>query len=68
MIQHGKSGLLVKSGSRRDLSEVLKKILDNKEMAKELGDTTRKRVQSHFNTSTICESLERIYEKALRDR
>ncbi|HON10573.1 MAG TPA: glycosyltransferase family 4 protein [Chitinispirillaceae bacterium] len=68
MIQHEKNGFLVKAGSGRDLSEGLKKILDNKEMAKDMGDAARKRVQSHFDTFSICESLERIYENALRDK
>ena len=57
IISEGQTGFIVDSGATEDLSKSIIKLLDNFELASDMGVAGRKRVQRLFSWETISENL-----------
>lgn len=62
-IQNGETGLLVKPGDSEDLAQKIKIILANPEMARQMGQAGRQRMEKYFSWKMVGDKLEKIYQQ-----
>ncbi len=67
IIQDGINGLLVKPGDPADLAEKISTILDNPELAREMGRRGRKIVEENHTPEQHLRRLTEVYESAVRN-
>lgn len=63
VIDDGKNGFLVEPRNINELSERIRFLLENKEIAREMGDNGRKKVINYFDWDKIVENIIEIYKK-----
>lgn len=61
VVQDGATGILVPPGDPDALAAGLSKLLQNRELAKQMGQTARKRAEELFDENKMAERLEGIY-------
>ncbi|MFT4203278.1 MAG: glycosyltransferase [Chitinophagaceae bacterium] len=66
LIEHNKSGLLVPANAPFELAFYIKEIIENKELAKGLGEEAFYRASKRHNKITIGESLIRAYKACIK--
>ncbi|MDW7775550.1 MAG: glycosyltransferase family 4 protein [Methanosarcinales archaeon] len=64
-IEHLKDGILVEPGNTRELSERIFELLQNKELAENLGRAGRNKVIEKFSLDRMIEQTLRIYEECI---
>ena len=62
MIQHGKSGLLVKPGSPADIADAIEHLIKNQTLRRELGKGARKAFEERFEQNVGVSKLAEIYD------
>jgi len=62
MLEHEKTGLLIKPAEARDLAEKIKTLLDNKTLAARLGEQARQGIQKNFSMTKMIEATRRTYK------
>ncbi|NLE01242.1 MAG: glycosyltransferase family 4 protein [Fibrobacter sp.] len=62
MVNNNECGLLVKANSHASLYQAMKYLLEKPQLVRELGLNARRRVQTLFDSSKVCELMEKIYE------
>jgi glycosyltransferase involved in cell wall biosynthesis len=60
--QDGITGFVVPPGNAKALSRAIKKILENKKIAKEFGQNGRKRAESEFSLKKMLERVSAVYK------
>ncbi len=65
LLEDGVSGLLVPPGDAGALAEALKKVLLNRELATQLGNRARARLDERFSLAETRQSLREIYRKLI---
>jgi len=65
VVVDGVTGLLVPPGNPDALAEAILKLLQNPEMARDMGIAGRKRVQKHFNLDKLHEQVFALYEEVV---
>ena len=65
LVDDGATGYLIKPGSVNELSETLKRLLMDKDLAKRMGTEARKRTSSKFSYEVMVESISRVYNECL---
>ncbi|MGB9937049.1 MAG: glycosyltransferase family 4 protein [Methanobacterium sp.] len=63
VIENNKNGFLIEPRNINELSEKIKFLLENEEIAREMGEYGRKKVQKCFNWENIIEEIIKIYKK-----
>jgi glycosyltransferase involved in cell wall biosynthesis len=66
LVKSGESGLLARFGDADDLAETMRKVCEDPELARRLGQNGRARVETKFNEPEVAERVLRIYEHVLR--
>ncbi len=66
--RNGETGLLVKPGSPDELASAIKKIFDDHELARTLGDAGRKRVLSRFTWQKTAQLTSEQYYEVIEDK
>ncbi len=66
IIENEKSGLLVSGPVVDEICNAAKRILEDKEFAKNLGKAGRVRVEQNFSAEHMVDGMIRVYEEALR--
>jgi len=61
----GETGLLVPPNNPATLAEAILKLLDNPELARQMGAAGKKRAEDLFDVRKIAKEIERIYERLL---
>lgn len=61
MIEHKKTGLLVKPADPKDLAEKIKTLLNNKTLRQELGARAQARAATEFSLGKMIEATKKIY-------
>ena len=65
-ISHNKTGILVKPGNIEDMSNAIKKIIENKELYATLCSQGRSRVMTMFTKKVMCEKTLELYWENLK--
>lgn len=64
----GETGLLGPVGDAQVLADNLLRVLQDKNLAKRLGDAGRRRVEQHFSSEYVWKELEKFYRQELAKR
>lgn len=63
IIEHEKTGLLVQPGSVKELAIALKRLYDDRRLARELGVNLFHKVHSEFNVELMTDRISDLYDK-----
>lgn len=66
MVTHGETGFLIQPGDRANLAHYLQYLIDNPNLAKEMGVKGRKKVETNFNAKIHCQTLDRMFAKIIK--
>jgi len=62
-VTHNKTGLLVEPGDHISLAEAIKYLIDHPDLAKQMGELGRARIESEFNMQTIASRYVDLWQK-----
>ncbi len=65
--EHGKTGLVVPPGDVEALAESIRYLLANPARRQEMGEAGRSRVEQHFTSTRMAESLLQIYQEMVTE-
>ena len=65
LIRDGENGILVETENSNQLSEAMKKLLQDKALAKKLGSEARKTVEQRFSLISIADRYLSLYQKLI---
>lgn len=68
VIEHGRTGWLYPAGDNAKLAEGIAALLENRELASEMGKTARKHVLSHYTWEEVTRRVVRIAETLIDDQ
>ena len=68
VVVEGKTGFLVPPKDPNAMAEAILKIASNKELAKQMGNAGRKRVEEEFSLEKMVSEYQKVYEEALSER
>jgi len=66
IIETGVSGLIVEPNDPAALSDAIKKLLSNDQLAKQVGQNGYQRYTENYTMDTYCDKLENVYSELLR--
>jgi glycosyltransferase involved in cell wall biosynthesis len=61
-VEDGITGLLVPAANRRQLSNAIRRLLDDPALRESMGAQGRQRARDHFSASSVIPLIERLYE------
>jgi glycosyltransferase involved in cell wall biosynthesis len=64
IVVHGKTGLLVPPGDAEAVARALDRLVDEPELAEEMGEKGRERLEEYFSLALVVEKIEDLYRKA----
>jgi starch synthase len=67
VVEDGRTGLLVPPGRPDELAAAIRRVLDDRGLARALGQAGRRRVEEHFSWASVAERTERVYADAIAD-
>lgn len=67
LVENGKTGLLFRHKDPADLANKIDYLLDNKEVAKRMGENGYNLVKSKYTTSIMSENYQMLYKETLND-
>jgi len=68
IIKHERTGLLFENGNAQDLANQIERLLDNPDLAKELGKNAYEYVTKNFLPETTTEKLIEFYNELLKNK
>jgi len=66
VVVHEETGLLVEPANPRKMADAVNKLLKDPEMARMLGENSRRRVEELFSWDGIADQTKKLYEKLVR--
>jgi glycosyltransferase involved in cell wall biosynthesis len=63
IVQDGVTGLLVPMGDAQSMAEAITKLLSDPELAGQMGEAGRQRVEEHFTMEHVVQKVEFIYDE-----
>ncbi len=67
VVEDGRTGLLVPPGRPDELADALRRVLDDRDLARAFGEAGRRRVEERFSWATVAQQTERVYADAIAD-
>jgi len=68
IIEHGRTGLLIKPGDEKELAENILYLANNPKKAEKIGKNASKYVISNFSPEIVTKKLEKIYEEVIEGK
>ncbi|MFZ6016081.1 MAG: glycosyltransferase family 4 protein [Nitrospirota bacterium] len=68
VITDGEHGCLVPPGDSNALASAIEKIILNKQLREQMGNSARKRAEEHFSLKKHIEQMENLYKRLLREK
>lgn len=66
-IQHEETGLLILPGNKRMLKEAIERLIQDKDLAKQLGKNAQQHVRAHFTEEKMCKQYEDLMKEAVKE-
>ena len=66
IIDDGRDGLLVAPGEAKNLAGAIQRLLRDKNLRKNLGETARRKVEEKFDVKRMAKEVEALYEELLK--
>jgi glycogen synthase len=67
VVEDGRTGLLVPPARPDDLAAAIRRVLDDRDLARAFGDAGRRRVEERFSWASIAERTQAVYADAVTD-
>jgi glycogen synthase len=67
VVDHDRTGILVSPGKPDELGAALRRLLENPEVARRMGEEGRRRVEEMFSWSIIARKTEELYREAIEE-
>jgi alpha-maltose-1-phosphate synthase len=67
VVEDGRTGLLVPPARPDDLAAAIRRLLDDRALARALGEAGRRRVEERFSWSSVAERTEAVYADAIAE-
>jgi alpha-maltose-1-phosphate synthase len=67
VVEDGVTGLLVPPGRPEALADALRRVLEDRDLARALGQAGRRRVEERFSWASVAERTEQVYAAAIDD-
>jgi alpha-maltose-1-phosphate synthase len=67
VVEDGRTGLLVPPAKPDELAAAIRRVLDDRDLARAFGEAGRRRVEERFSWASIAERTERVYADAIAD-
>jgi len=65
--QHGKTGYVVSPGNADELAQSIQHLINNSQLRKEMGEAGRLRVEQHFTSAKMAETMLQVYREMLTE-
>jgi len=65
--QHGKTGYVVSPGNAEELAQSIQHLINNSQLRKEMGEAGRLRVEQHFTSAKMAETMLQVYREMLTE-
>jgi rhamnosyl/mannosyltransferase len=65
--QHGKTGYVVPPGNAEELAKGIRQLVGNPRLREEMGEAGRLRVEQHFTSTKMAESMLQLYHEMLNE-
>jgi len=65
IIKHGHNGLLFPANKPEKGLELIKQLMEDEDMAEELGKNARKTMEAHFDISRFIDDWNSVFEKVV---
>lgn len=65
LVAHGVNGFLVSPGNVEELAGAIKRILEDKNLARKMGKAGRNRINEQFSVAFMVQSIEKVYRDLL---
>jgi glycosyltransferase involved in cell wall biosynthesis len=65
LIEHGKSGLIVRSGSAQDIADAIERLFNDRDLLASMKKNAKARIVNDFHTSKIVEQHMGLYQKLM---
>jgi glycosyltransferase involved in cell wall biosynthesis len=65
VVEDGKTGILVPPGRPDELASALRRLLEDPDQARAMGEAGRRRVEERFSWASVAERTERVYADAI---
>jgi glycogen synthase len=65
VVEDGKTGILVPPGRPDELASALRRLLEDPDQARAMGEAGRRRVEERFSWTSVAERTERVYADAV---
>jgi glycosyltransferase involved in cell wall biosynthesis len=62
IIQDGETGVLIDAGDQVSLARQTRKLLDDPDRRRQMGEAGRRRVQEHFSLNSLAQAYTKLYE------
>jgi glycosyltransferase involved in cell wall biosynthesis len=66
LIEQGVNGYLVSPGNEKELASAVLKILEDKDLAREMGQAGRNKMTDRFSAESMVRSIEEVYSELLK--
>jgi alpha-maltose-1-phosphate synthase len=67
VVEDGRTGLLVPPARPDDLAAAIRRVLDDRDLARAFGEAGRRRVEERFSWASIAERTQAVYADAVAD-
>jgi glycogen synthase len=67
VVEDGKTGLLVPPAQPAALAQAITRVLDNPDLARDMGKAGRRRVEEKFSWASVAERTEQVYADAIAE-
>lgn len=65
--QHGKTGYVVSPGNAEELAQCIQRLINNSQLREEMGEAGRLRVEQHFTSAKMAETMLQVYQEMLNE-
>ena len=66
IIENDRTGIIVEPKDVEELKKALVQLMEDRELAKKMGERGRERIERYFTWDAICRKLERFYGEVIR--
>jgi glycosyltransferase involved in cell wall biosynthesis len=66
IVQDGETGVLINAGDQVSLARQTRKLLDDPDRRRQMGEAGRRRVQEHFSLNSLAQAYAKLYDDVIQ--